>query len=563
MAFEELLQQVGDCGRYHIFTTVLLILLGMLSSPHDFMENFTGAIPAHHCSVHLLDNPQLEFNITTNLTAKALLRVSILLDPNQNPEQCRRFHKTQWQLLIPNVTAAMNITELETEPCLDGWTYDQSVFTSTIVTEWDLVCDFQSFKYFAQTITLAGHLVGTPISGILSDKFGWKPLLVATALGFGILGIACAFAPSFILYCFFKFLMSACLSAFQNSSIIILLEGTSQKWYPRVATVKGLSWSAGHALLAGLAYAIRDWHKLQLAISLPFFILSFFVCWVSESVLWLMTNGKTERALRELQRIANINGKKDVAQSLTTEMIRFNMKERRNETRSHCRITEVIVNPTVFRTALFKWSFLFAGFFSYYGLLLDIRVLGTDIFMTQFLLAVTDFPSKLASYFIIRHVKRRPSVAFLLCMMGGSIIVIIFVPIEMNILRLIIFLFGKACYSSFSVLCTVFTTELSPTILRSTLQAFYIFSLRISMTCASLVLVTGKYFVHLPMILYGVLPIVALTSLYFLPETYNLPLPNTIKDLEKREAYQLSVSLITALFPEQQKHLKVINESSI
>ncbi|XP_012887663.1 PREDICTED: solute carrier family 22 member 11-like [Dipodomys ordii] len=424
MAFEELLQQVGDSGRFQIFTAVLLLLLNMLSAQHDFLENFTAAIPAHHCSVRLLDLKS-KSNITTNLTTEVLLRLSIPLDPNQKPEQCRRFHQTQWQLLSPNVSAVNN-TELETEPCLDGWTYDQSVFTSTIVTEWDLVCDFQSFKYFAQTISLAGHLVGNPISGIFGDKFGRKPLLVAAGLSFGILGFACAFAPSFSFYCLLRFLMSACLSALQNSSLALLLENTSQKWFPIIITMKGLSLSANQALLAGLAYFIRDWHKLQLANTLPYFIVSLFVCCVSESVPWLMTTGKTEHALRELQRIARINGKKDVAQSLTTMM---------------------------------------------------------------------------------------------------------------HILRLIIFLFEKASYSTFISLCTAFISELSPTVLRSTLQGFYMFTFKLAATCAALALVTRKYFVHLPTILYAVTPMVASISLYFLPETYNLPLPNTIKDLEKRDRF--------------------------
>ncbi|XP_069847939.1 solute carrier family 22 member 22-like [Dipodomys merriami] len=535
MAFEELLQQVGDSGRFQIFTAVLLLLLNMLSAQHDFMENFTAAIPAHHCSVHLLDLKS-KSNITTNLTMEVLLRLSIPLDPNQKPEQCRRFHQTQWQLLSPNVSAVNN-TELETEPCLDGWTYDQSVFTSTIVTEWDLVCDFQSFRYFAQTISLAGHLVGSPISGIFGDKFGRKPLLVAAGLSFGILGFACAFAPSFSLYCLLRFLMSACLSALQNSSLALLLENTSQKWFPIIVTMKGLSLSANQALLAGLAYSIRDWHKLQLANTLPYFIVSLFVCCVAESVPWLMTTGKTEHALRELQRIARINGKKDVAPSLTTMVVRSKRKKELNETRSHSRIAEVIVNPTVVRTAIFASSLTFSGTFCSYGLLLDIQAFGKDIFLTQFLLAAADTPSKLFTCFIIRHVKRRPSVAFLLFMMGGSVMVTIFVPKEMHILRLIIFLFEKASYSTYISLCTAFISELSPTVLRSTLQGFYMFSFKLAATCAALALVTRKYFVHLPTILYVVTPMVASISLYFLPETYNLPLPNTIKDLEKRDRF--------------------------
>uniref|UniRef100_A0A8C0WPY0 Major facilitator superfamily (MFS) profile domain-containing protein n=2 Tax=Castor canadensis TaxID=51338 RepID=A0A8C0WPY0_CASCN len=533
MGFEELLRHVGHNGKFQILSMLILTFLNLLSSPHDFMENFTAAIPAHHCYVHLLDNPKSAANITINLTADALLRVSIPVGPNQKPEQCRRFRQTQWQLLDSNVSA-MNNTELETEPCLDGWTYDQSVFTSTIVTEWDLVCDSQSFRYFAQTISMTGYLMGTTVNGIFSDRFGRKPLLVTGCLAYGILGTCCAFAPIFSVYCILRFLMSACISAIQNNTILLLLEGTSSTWHPAVVTVFGLSWSVGQALFAGLAYVFRDWHMLQLALILPYFIISLFICWIPESVRWLITTGKTERALRELQKIAYINGKKDAAESLTTEVLRSKLRKNLNVTSKHFRVKEIIINPTVRKVVLSASILTFSSLFSSYGLLLDIQTLGKDMFLTQFLLGLIDLPSKLLTFFIIRHINRRPSVAFSLLLLGSSILITIFVFEEMHILRLIIILLGKASFSTFTSLFLVFGSELSPTILRSTLQSICIFASRLAATLSALTLVTRRYFIHLPMILYGTFPIVSSICVYFLPETFNLPLPDTIKDMEKR-----------------------------
>ncbi|KAM9626810.1 LOW QUALITY PROTEIN: solute carrier family 22 member 22-like [Trichechus inunguis] len=209
MAFDELLQHVGDSGRFQIWNVLLCMFLNILSFPHMLVDNFSAAIPAHCCYVQLLDDPTSQTNITLNLTTETLLRISIPMDSSQKPEQCHRFLQTQWQLLDPNVSA-INMTELETEPCLDGWTYDEVFFTSTIVTQWDLVCDFQLLKSLSQAIFLAGFLMG-PVGGIISDS------------------------------------------------------GTM------------------------------------------------------ESVRWLVATGKTERALKELQKVAWINGKKDVADSLTIE----------------------------------------------------------------------------------------------------------------------------------------------------------------------------------------------------------------------------------------------------
>lgn len=134
MAFSELLQHAGNFGRFQITLAVFTTSLILLFSTHNFVENFSGAIPAHRCYTHLLDNITSESKLSRNLTTEELLRISIPMDANNKQEQCRRFRQTQWQLLNSS-DGATNNTELQTEPCLDGWIYDRSMFASTIVTE--------------------------------------------------------------------------------------------------------------------------------------------------------------------------------------------------------------------------------------------------------------------------------------------------------------------------------------------------------------------------------------------------------------------------------------------
>ncbi|XP_037372605.1 solute carrier family 22 member 22-like [Talpa occidentalis] len=390
MAFSELLQHVGDCGRFQILNIVLCVLVNLLTPSNELIENFSAAIPAHRCYVQLIDNSTFKASIAMNLSAEALLRVSIPMDPNQKPEQCRRFRQTHWELLDANVSV-MSDAKLETETCLDGWVYDQSVFTSSIITEWDLVCDLKSLKLIVQSIFMTGFLVGVLLCGVLSDS------------------------------------------------------------------------------------------------------------WISESVPWLILTGKTEQALKELRRIAFINGKKDVAQSLTAET-----------------------------------GGRFSTFLGNYGLLLDVQNLGMDMFLTQFLLGAVDLPNKCLTFYILRRIKRRPSLALFLLLSGSILIASVFVSKEMPILRLIIFLLGKSSFSTFNMIILAFINELSPTPLRTTLTGIYGSVTRLAAALSALVLLTRRYFVHLPMILYGFAPIIALICIYILPETFNLPLPDTIMDLEKR-----------------------------
>ncbi|XP_038200197.1 solute carrier family 22 member 22-like [Arvicola amphibius] len=534
MAVDEILQRVGDSGRFQISRAVLYIILCLLSSSHDLMENFTAAIPNHHCNVKLLDNHRSEINITMNLTTETLLKISIPMGPDQKPEKCRRFRHTQWHFLDSNVSIPNN-TELETEPCLDGWTYDHSDFTSTIVTEWDLVCDFQSFKYYAQAIAIAGHLVSGLICGIFSDRFGRKPLLAYSCLAYGILGTCCAFAPNFFLYCALRFLLSASISNIINNSTILVLEETTARWHSTIIVLSGLSFSIGHSCLGGLAYLLSDWHMLQLAYALPHFIFFIVFCWGPESVRWLMITGKTEQAIKDLQKIAFINGKKDITHNLTTEVMQCKLKEDQNSTSKHFRIKDIIINPIMRKVLICNSSIIFAELFSGYGILLDIRILGKNIFLNLTLLAVIDIPSKSITYFIIRRVRRRPSIAFTLLTIGSCIAITIFIPEEMYVLRLVLFLLGKGSFAAFTCLILAYTQELSPTVLRSTLFGVYNVAARIAAMLSALALVTRKYFVHLPLILCGIIPIVATINIYFLPETLNIPLMDTVKDLEKRK----------------------------
>ncbi|XP_051015606.1 solute carrier family 22 member 22-like [Acomys russatus] len=533
MAFDEILHHVDDNGRFQILMIILLNITSLLSSPHDFMENFTAATPDHHCRVSLLDNPRSEFNITMNLTTEAMMKVSIPMGPNQKPEQCRRFRHTQWQFLDSNIST-FNSIELETEPCLDGWTYDHSVFTSTIITEWDLVCDYQSFKYYAQTISLSGHLVSSLLCGIVSDRFGRKPLLVCSCLAYGILGTCCAFAPNFSLYCVLRFLLSSSMNNIILNSYALVLEETLLQYQVTVIILSGLFTSIGQAVLGGLAYVLSDWHKLQLAFAMPYFIISILFCLGPESARWLMATGKTERALKELQRIASINGKKDIAQNLTTEALQSNLMEDVNSTRKRIRIKSIIINPVILKTVLLNSSVIFAEVFSSFGLLLDVQILGKNIFLNQFILGMTDIPSKSLTYFMLRRVNRRPLIASSLLVLGICLTTTIFVSEEMHVLRLIVFLLGKGSFSAFNCIIITYTNEITPTAQWSTLNGIYNFVGRLAPILSALTLVTRKYFVHLPMIIYGILPIIATVNIYFLPETFNLPCIDTMNDLEKR-----------------------------
>lgn len=134
MAFPELLDQVGGLGRFQALQTVALVVPTIWLTTQNMLENFSAAVPSHRCWVPLLDNGTAQASAPGALGPKDLLTVSIPPGPNHGPHPCRRFRQPQWQLLDSNTTAT-NWSEAAMEPCVDGWVYDRSTFTSTIVAQ--------------------------------------------------------------------------------------------------------------------------------------------------------------------------------------------------------------------------------------------------------------------------------------------------------------------------------------------------------------------------------------------------------------------------------------------
>ncbi|XP_054297142.1 solute carrier family 22 member 12 isoform X1 [Pongo pygmaeus] len=344
MAFSELLDLVGGLGRFQVLQTVALMVSIMWLCSQNMLENFSAAVPSHRCWAPLLDNSTAQAGILGVLSPEALLAISIPPGPNQRPHQCRRFRQPQWQLLDPNATAT-SWSEADTEPCVDGWVYDRSIFTSTIVAKWNLVCDSHALKPIAQSIYLAGILVGAAACGPASDRFGRRLVLTWSYLQMAVMGTAAAFAPAFPVYCLFRFLLAFAVAGVMMNTgtlrrsltwrhagglhagsraeplgLLAVMEWTAARARPLVMTLNSLGFSFGHGLTAAVAYGVRDWTLLQLVVSVPFFLCFLYSWWLAESARWLLTTGRLDRGLQELWRVASINGKRVVRDTLTPEV---------------------------------------------------------------------------------------------------------------------------------------------------------------------------------------------------------------------------------------------------
>uniref|UniRef100_A0A8C8W819 Solute carrier family 22 member 9-like n=1 Tax=Peromyscus maniculatus bairdii TaxID=230844 RepID=A0A8C8W819_PERMB len=492
MAFQDLLNQAGSMGRYQILQMAFLLICNVMVTPHAILENFTAAIPGHRCWVHIIDNDTVSDSDSGTLSQDDLLRISIPLDSNLRPDKCHRFVQPQWHLLHLNGTFS-NVTEPDTEPCVDGWVYDQSTFLSTTVTEWDLVCGSQVLGSVAKFILMIGILVGGFLGGHLSDRFGRKLILTCALLPMAITGTCAALAPTFFIYCLLHFLKGVCVSLIHMN----LIEWTSPKFKALVTILMSCATSFGSIVMAGLAFAFRNWHHLQLVMSVPIFFFLIPTRWMSESARWLIVNNKPQKGLQELRRVACKNGVKNSGDALTMEVVRTTMREELEATQTKTSLGDLFHTPNLRKHVFLLCLLRFSTAISILGFSIHLQHLKSNIFLMQCLYSSVSIPACIAAVFLLNHIGRRISQLFF-C-----------------------FLFG------ITILATV-------TLSSSLARALGVTGTAGSMgaAVAPVLMTLTMYSASLPWIIYGVISILAGFVPLLLPETKNKPLPDSIQDVE-------------------------------
>ncbi|XP_037656949.1 solute carrier family 22 member 5 isoform X4 [Choloepus didactylus] len=164
--YDEVVAFLGEWGP---FQRLIFFLLSASIIPNGFnglSVVFLAGTPEHRCRV-----PD-----AANLSS-AWRNHSIplrLQDDREVPHSCRRYRLA----LLVNFSELglvpgrdVDLAQLEQESCLDGWEFSQDVYHSTIVTEWNLVCEDDWKAPLTISLFFVGVLLGSFISGQLSDRF--------------------------------------------------------------------------------------------------------------------------------------------------------------------------------------------------------------------------------------------------------------------------------------------------------------------------------------------------------------------------------------------------------
>lgn len=528
MGFEELLHQVGGFGPFQLRNLALMALPRVLVPMHFLLPIFMAAVPTHHCALP---------GAPANLSHQDLwLKAHLPLENDGSFSSCLRF---AYPKALPNVTLGTevyNSGESEgdplTVPCSQGWEYDRSEFSSTIATEWDLVCQQRGLNKITSTCFFIGVLVGAVVYGYLSDRFGRRRLLLVAYVSSLALGLASAASVSYIMFVITRTLTGLSLAGFTIIVLPLELEWLDVEHRAVAGVISTTFWTGGVLLLALAGYLIRSWRWLLLAATLPCVPGIVSIWWVPESARWLLTQGRVEEARKYLSNCAKLNGRCVGEDSLSQEALnKVVTMERVSKRPSYL---DLFRTPQLRHIALCCMVMWFGVNFSYYGLTLDVSGLGLNVYQTQLLFGAVELPSKLSVFFLMRHVGRRPTQAGMLLgtALTFGISLLVFSETKSWITALVVI--GKALSEAAFTTAYLFTSELYPTVLRQTGLGVSSLMGRLGASLAPLATLLDGVWLLLPKLAYGGVALLAACTALLLPETKMAQLPETIQDVERK-----------------------------
>ncbi|XP_044740694.1 organic cation transporter protein-like [Chrysoperla carnea] len=512
---------IGNFGRWQFKLTFLLSLFNIPCTWHIFAPTFHAAPRNHWCGrpAHLIDVPVTKWiNISQPVDECSIYNV------NWNNYSSKDF-----------IDGTVSTVGASLVPCTQ-WEFE-GINAETVVSQWELVCDKKQLINIAEMMFLAGVAIGGFVSGVISDRYGRKRTLMGSVTIQTIIGVCIAFCPWFELY----LILRACLGFISVSVVfsgfVLTMEIVGGHW----RTIAGCSYlfpvPLSYITISGMAYLLRDWRDLQLAISLPG-ILFMTLYWVlPESPRWLLATGKKMKVLQILQEASLYNGR-DLPDNIDKQL---EVPTLQTDGHQSAGVADLFRTSQMRRNIFFLFIIWFSVYLVYYGLVLNISNIGGDLYINSVLSGVVEIPSIAVSILFLMRGGRRWPLCLTLAFAGVACLLSVIIPtiadyfdsdVDIQWLKTACAHMGKFSVSSSNAVMPVFTAELFPTVIRNLGVGASNVSAGIALMLVPYLWNLSEMDVRVPMGILGICGIIGGISVLFLPETGNKPLAATVEEQE-------------------------------
>ncbi|XP_063046441.1 organic cation/carnitine transporter 2-like [Engraulis encrasicolus] len=516
--YEETISFLGEWGP---FQRLIYIVLSLGAIPNGFTSLvmvFLADTPPHHCRVPSLNSSYGGLGYNLSIPTEELKGETIL-------SRCRRYTEQE---------DSDSVYSNDTEGCLDGWVFSKDRYVSTIVTEWNLVCDDGWKGPFTLTVFFFGVLVGSFCSGILSDRYGRRITFFSAKTLQILISLLMAFSNSWEMFCV-VFWLAGVVSISSHSACFVLgseiLNKSARESFGIIGV--GYGYAIGYGFLPLFAYYLRDWRTLQIGLSLLGFLYFPLFWFIPESPRWLITQGRLQEAEAIIRTAAKKNGitpPEDIFQtefSIKTKETELESKGQDKFTWLDLLTTVNIRNMTIINIAIWITVSL-----TYYGLSFNTSNLDGDPYRNCLISAGTQFLGYTFVWFMLCYTPRRVILPFTLLVGAASLLLTQLVPEDLSGLTVTLAMAGRLVVTGAFSFLYVYSTELFPTVVRSMGLGVCSMAARVGCAVSPYIAHIGTYNKILPFVLMGAMSLLSGGLSLLLPETKGEKLPELISQVK-------------------------------
>ncbi|XP_071955116.1 organic cation transporter protein-like [Antedon mediterranea] len=521
MKFDAILECIGSFGTYQKRILFSVCLVWLHCSFHQFGQVFLAANVDFWCTTSEFE--ELECPASWNLTENRCSDAKYSFLAPSDGEGCSKFTN----VTVDTFLSGGEPTDGWPVGSCHEWVYDTQQYKSTIIQEWNLVCDDKTKPAIAQSIFFLGVLVGSFCIGAMADRLGRKPMFFASLATQCIFGFATSFSTSYAMFTCLRFVVGvANIGVFMNA-YILCTEWVGPSYRKYVIVYSSTLWAVGQMVLAFLAFLIPRWRILQLVISLWGVVFLALIPFTPESARWLIMEGRLKEAKAAIDKAAKTNCIKMTQNIFEDDADESNEDQK---PKGNNAIVGLFKTPNMRRKTLSLMFVWFVASFVYYGLSLSTSGLGVNDYLAFFIGGAVIIPGRILLVFALDIIGRRHSLFWSMLIGGIGCILTLWTPI--GTWTITTAMIGKFCLSfAFSALY-VFSAELFPTPVRSTGLGLSSTSARVGGVIAPLILELQRVWSPLPYLLFGCLSIAGGFLTLTLPETNGMQLPETLKEGE-------------------------------
>ncbi|XP_055542451.1 organic cation transporter protein-like [Wyeomyia smithii] len=442
-------EYIGHYGRWQFLWTFLLCLFQIPTTFHFFCLVFQAVDREHWCArpAHLRAVP---LQLWRNLTQPEGGRCSLVNAP---------YH----QLSVLNFTdyfLTVNASSLEQISC-SGYEFDASVFGSTIISEFGLVCDKNHLNSIVEMCYLVGAALGSVTSGWISDQFGRRHTFMGFAIVQASAGYFIGLVRSLEMFMVARMIIGITSMSVTVVGFVLVVELVSGKPRTVIGILNILPVAISYTFTAGIAFYTREWRLMQFIITTPGAVLLLMWYWLPESPRWLLAKGRTEELKRLIDTAARMNGR-----LLPLNYEKTLIAPSSEPSKEIVSILDLF-RKKYFYTTLTMLVIWFAIIVLYCGITLHLGHLGGDIYLNTVLAGAVEAATICLSIIAVLKLGLWINLFLYMTVAGIACIVMNFVPDGNLWIIIMLALIAKCATGACNAIISTFTAGYYPTTMRN------------------------------------------------------------------------------------------------